>query len=64
MASAVMFVHGLDGSGAFDQELLAPDVTVQNNTAALLVSPYGFQLYLRGMGADAVHPLGGMVSNT
>ncbi len=58
LASAVMFVHELERSVAFYQELLALKVTVQDGTAALLVSPDGFQLYLRGMDADAVHPLG------
>lgn len=58
LASAVMFVHDLDRSVAFYQELLALAVTAQDDSAALLVSPDGFQLYLRGMGTDAVHPLG------
>lgn len=58
IASAVMFVHELDRSVAFYQELLALNVTVRDNTAALLVSPEGFQLYLRSMGPGAGHPLG------
>lgn len=58
LASAVMFVQSLDRSVDFYRELLALDVTVQNNTAALLVSPDGYQLYLRSMGAGAAHPLG------
>lgn len=44
LASAVMFVHSLDRSVAFYRELLALDVTVADSTAALLVSPDGFQL--------------------
>lgn len=60
LASAIMFVHSLDRSVGFYQELLALDVTVQTNTAALLASPDGFQLYLRSMGTDAAHPLGGI----
>lgn len=60
LASAVMFVHSLDRSVAFYQELLALNVTVQDNTAALLVSPDGYQLYLRSVGANAQHPLGGI----
>jgi len=58
LASAVMFVHELERSVRFYRELLALDVTVHDNTAALLVSPDGFQLYLRGMGSRAHHPLG------
>ncbi|MGH3967753.1 MAG: hypothetical protein ACRDTV_06455 [Mycobacterium sp.] len=60
LASAIMFVHSPDRSVAVYQELLALNVTVQDNTAALLVSSDGYQLYLRSMGADAVHPLGGI----
>jgi len=53
-----MFVHDLDRSVTFYQEPLALDVAVREGTAALLVSPDGFQLYLRSMGVDAAHPLG------
>lgn len=58
LASAVMFVADLDRSVAFYQELLGLDVTVQSDEAALLVSPDGYQLYLRSMGRRAQHPLG------
>jgi hypothetical protein len=43
---------------SFYRDLLAMDVRIRNHTAALLVSPDGFQLYLRSMGAGAQHPLG------
>ena len=58
LASAVMFVRELERSVRFYRELLALEVTVQDNTAALLVSPDGFQLYLRSMGPRASRPLG------
>lgn len=58
LASAVMFVHRLERSVAFYQELLALDIAVMESAAALLVSPDGYQLYLRTRGDDAVHPLG------
>lgn len=58
LASAVMFVGELERSVRFYRELLALDVAVHSNTAALLVSPDGFQLYLRSMGSGTHHPLG------
>jgi catechol 2,3-dioxygenase-like lactoylglutathione lyase family enzyme len=58
MASAVMFVEELDRSVTFYQELLGLKVVLRDEPAALLVSPEGFQLYLRGMGPGAQHPLG------
>jgi hypothetical protein len=58
LASAVMFVQELGRSVSFYRDLLAMDVRIRNHTAALLVSPDGFQLYLRSMGSGAQHPLG------
>lgn len=58
MASAVMFVSDLDRSVAFYQEFLGWDVTIHDESAALLVGPVGYQLYLRSMGEKAQHPLG------
>lgn len=58
LASAVMFVQDLGASVDFYQELLGWDVTLQDNTVALLVGPYGTQFYLREKGARAQHPLG------
>jgi catechol-2,3-dioxygenase len=57
-ASAVMFVRELDRSVSFYQELLRLQVSVRDYTAALLVTPDGFQLFLRSMGATAAHPVG------
>ncbi len=53
-----MFVHELERSVRFYRELLALEVAVHDNTAALLVNPDRFQLYLRSMGWRAHHPLG------
>ncbi|WP_331569813.1 VOC family protein [Arthrobacter sp.] len=58
LASAVMFVGDLDRSVAFYQEFLEWDVTIHDESAALLVGPVGYQLYLRSMGENAQHPLG------
>jgi predicted thioesterase/catechol 2,3-dioxygenase-like lactoylglutathione lyase family enzyme len=58
LASAVMFVHELDRSVAFYRELLGLDVTLRDDGVALLVSPDGYQLYLRSMGPRDPHPLG------
>jgi hypothetical protein len=58
LASAVMFVQELGRSVSFYRDLLAMDVRLRDDTAALLVGPDGFQLYLRSMGSGAHHPLG------
>jgi CBS domain-containing protein len=52
LASAVMFVRELERSVSFYRELLALDVAVRDSTAALLVGPDGFELYLRSMGRE------------
>ncbi|GAB3526169.1 VOC family protein [Arthrobacter monumenti] len=58
LASAVMFVVSLDRSVPFYEELLGLEATVRNESAALLVSPDGYQLYLREMGKRTHHWLG------
>ena len=58
LASAVMFVADLDRSVVFYQELLGLEATVRGGEAALLVSPDGYQLYLRSMGKRALHFIG------
>ncbi|MEO7015146.1 MAG: VOC family protein, partial [Leifsonia sp.] len=50
----------LDRTVVFYQELLGLEATVRGDEAALLVSPDGYQLYLRSMGKRAQHPLGGI----
>lgn len=60
LASTVMFVRDLDSSVGFYRELLGMEVTVSSNSAALLVSTGGFQLYLRSMGQNTQHALGGV----
>jgi catechol 2,3-dioxygenase-like lactoylglutathione lyase family enzyme len=60
IGSAVMFVQQLDRSVSFYTELLAMRVADRSPTAALLVSPGGAQLFLRAMGSNAGHPLGGV----
>ncbi|MDQ0687375.1 catechol 2,3-dioxygenase-like lactoylglutathione lyase family enzyme [Streptomyces achromogenes] len=58
LASVVVFVHDHDASADFYGELLNMEVTVRTATAALLVSPNGFQVYLRAVGSHAIHPTG------
>jgi hypothetical protein len=58
LASAVMFVAEVDRSAAFYAELLRWTVTVQDADVALLVSPDGFQLYLRSRGPRAQRSIG------
>jgi hypothetical protein len=57
LASAVMFVQELGRSVRFHRDLLAMEIRIRD-TAALLASPDGFQLYLRSMGPGTQHPLG------
>jgi catechol 2,3-dioxygenase-like lactoylglutathione lyase family enzyme len=57
LASVVMFVAVLERSVRFYTELFGLQVTVQNNSAALLVGADGSQLYLRAIGEKAGHPL-------
>ena len=54
LASAVMFVADLDRSVDFYRELLGLEATTRDDDAALLVSPDGYQLYLRTMGERAL----------
>ena len=58
LSSAVMFVSDLDSSISFYCELLDLTVSVRDETAALLVGHEKNQLYLRGIGPRADHPLG------
>ena len=53
-----MFVRPLDRSVAFYRELLGLVVTVQDREVALMVSPDGYQLYLRSTGEQAQPALG------
>jgi catechol 2,3-dioxygenase-like lactoylglutathione lyase family enzyme len=58
LASAVMFVQGLDRSVRFYTELLGLQVTDRSPTAALLSSAAGSHLILRAMGGHGGHALG------
>lgn len=57
LASVVMFVAELDRSVKFYTDVLALQITIKNETAALLVGPDGSQLYLRAIGDKAAHPV-------
>src|SRR6266705_172902 len=56
--SVVIFVHDLQRSVSFYQEVLALEVIDHSTTAALLTSSGGTQLILRAVGRNAAHPLG------
>jgi catechol 2,3-dioxygenase-like lactoylglutathione lyase family enzyme len=58
LASVVVFVKDHDASADFYRELLNMEVTVRTATAALLVGPGGFQVYVRAVGPRAPHPVG------
>ena len=58
LSTAVMFVYDLDASVAFYGEVLQMNVTVRDYSAALLVNPGSFQLYLREMGRRTAHMTG------
>lgn len=53
-----MFVTDLDRSVAFYERLLGWEVSLTDDTVALLVGSEGFELYLRAMGSRVQHPLG------
>ena len=57
LASVVMFVAELERSVTFYTDLFALQVTIKNDSAALLVGPDGSQLYLRAIGDKATHPV-------
>lgn len=60
LGSALMFVHNLDRSVSFYRDVLALDVVKRTATAALLTSAAGAQLFLRAIGGNAAHALGGI----
>lgn len=60
MTSVVLFVSDLGRSVVFYRELFDLAVASESDTAVLLTSDTGFHLFLRAMGADAAHPLGGV----
>ena len=60
LGSVVMFVNDLAESVDFYSRLLLLEPTVQNDTAALLVDPGCYQLYLTCIGSRASHALGGI----
>ncbi|RFA06699.1 hypothetical protein B7R21_18735 [Subtercola boreus] len=58
LSSAVMFVTNLDRSIDFYTKLLQASVTTRDTSAALLVGPGDYQLYLRDRGNRTEHALG------
>lgn len=60
IASSVVFVSDLARSVAFYRDVFSCDVALQEEDAALLLTPAGFQLYLRAMGGSSQHASGGV----
>ncbi len=60
IASAVIFVTDLSRSVLFYRDVFACEMAVQDSDAALLLTPDGFQIYLRAIGASGQHSLGGV----
>jgi catechol 2,3-dioxygenase-like lactoylglutathione lyase family enzyme len=58
LGSAVMFVHNLDRSVSFYEDVLDLQAVDRSTTAALLISGAGSQLILRAMGEGASRALG------
>ncbi|RFA07646.1 hypothetical protein B7R21_15860 [Subtercola boreus] len=58
LSSAVMFVKNFNRSIDFYTRLLNATVTARDTSAALLVGPGDYQLYLREVGSRSEHPLG------
>ncbi|WP_327233922.1 VOC family protein [Streptomyces sp. NBC_01317] len=61
LASCVLYVFDLDESASFYRDLLGLEVSLRTTTAALMVDgSSGCQLYLRALGSNAPHTLGGI----
>lgn len=60
VASSVVFVSDLSRSVDFYRDVFGCEVAVQESTAALMLAPGGFQLYLVAIGAETQHPSGGV----
>jgi catechol 2,3-dioxygenase-like lactoylglutathione lyase family enzyme len=58
VTSSVIFVADVDRSVDFYREVLSCEASIHDRGAALLLAPGGFQLYLIGRGARALHPSG------
>ncbi|GAA1209780.1 VOC family protein [Rhodoglobus aureus] len=58
LSSAIIFVSDLDRSIAFYCDLLQLTCSIRDGSAALLVGPENYELYLRGKGAQASHAVG------
>ena len=60
ISSSVMFVRDLGRSIEFYRDVFGCQPAILDLSAALLLSPDGFQLYLVHRGDRAQHPLGGI----
>jgi catechol 2,3-dioxygenase-like lactoylglutathione lyase family enzyme len=60
VTSTVVFVSRLERSIEFYREVFSCEVTIHDRDAALLLAPYGFQIYLINRGSRTPHPSGGI----
>jgi catechol-2,3-dioxygenase len=60
LESCVLYVFDLDESASFYRDVLGLEVSLRTTTAALMVDGSGDQLYLRALGSNAPHTLGGI----
>jgi hypothetical protein len=60
VTSTVVFVSDLSRSVGFYRDLFACEVTIESDSAALLLAPGGFQIYLIASGSRTPHPSRGI----
>ncbi|MEO6999502.1 MAG: VOC family protein [Terracoccus sp.] len=60
VTSSVVFVSDLDRSVKFYCDVFACELAIHEKTAALLLDPKGFQMYLMARGDREEHPTGGI----
>lgn len=60
IASSVIFVTDLDRSVAFYRDVFSCEVAIHKQSAALLLTPGGFQIYLTARSNREEHPTGGI----
>ena len=60
ITSSVVFVSEVSRSVDYYREVFSCTASIENQSAALVVTPAGFQIYLIAKGDRASHPLGGI----
>ena len=60
ITSSVVFVREVSRSVDYYREVFSCTASIENQSAALVVTPAGFQIYLIAKSDRASHPLGGI----